>query len=1000
MKDNLLFFQKPLPKWLLTDGNSTISQSSKHFKHLPTTLKWAIQSASQLTINHPIGYEVFNGNGMDLSRASFVVYLYNETPIQDTLCFSFQTDHEEACSFEMNMQFTGWRSSWVMFERDMVGTPVETMNQLVIKAPQTFSGHSIYFGLMILATPLDGRHHTRTPQVPFVNKMADEGANSHWMSLLTYYEAYEKYSTKRDKLNHEKHQISIATIKKRYAEHLATRHCTYDFETLQKNYESYHIVQEKNRITGKSIDYHCAKVIFNAYKEMPQVQEIVSIDLKAYTQTMYHAAYYYHNQDVDHKKREQAKQMFITMYQHLQDQGVACGSDVGTVHHLGYALRDYYYPSLYWMHECLEEEGLLQQAQQAMNWFSGMGRIFYEELSANGVNMDVLNTELEGMLLSILLEKEDKQAQLMTQFTQWLTFACSHKPGLSGPFKKDGSGYHHMNLYPAYAKEGLEGVTFIIYLLKATTFRLLEAQHQCIKKAVLQFRLYSNKTQYLVSLSGRHPRGTESLALKPFKYMALAGTPDGKCERDEEVASAYMRLVDGQEDELATYFAKCGIQKEDAPQGHWSLNYGCVALHRRKEWLVGVKGHSRYLWANESYPDANLYGRYISHGHVQIMSKGNPVTNQASGYVQEGWDFNSWPGTTAIEMPIDQLKARIIQVDVVGGIEEMLLSDETYCGGVTFENQQGLFAMKLHEHPKYNGSHRARKSVFMFDERIICIGTGIENTHKQYATYTTLFQNHLEHAENLCILDEKVLEVVPYEATKQLKKNMYIIDNKDNGYVIKANQEVVISKLQQHSFDQSKNTPTQGLFAKARINHGISPENASYEYMICVDTTKEKFQALKQRMEENEDAIYTVLQKDNQAHIVKDHETQIIGYALFEACDNIQHGILKSTDTPALIMTKQDGKACRLSVCDPDLRYYEGKDESQYEDGRQIEVSPYGLKWKKEEGKIHEITVMLKGKWEKLQEDDTYQLEINSDHTKISFKSQEALIKEMVLKCL
>ena len=52
----------------------------------------------------------------------------------------------------------------------------------------------------------------------------------------------------------------------------------------------------------------------------------------------------------------------------------------------------------------------------------------------------------------------------------------------------------------------------------------------------------------------------------------------------------------------------------------------------------------------------------------------------------------------------------------------------------------GNFGMKLHEHDKYNGSHRARKSFHFFDGTIVCLGTDIENTNTEYPTETTVFQ--------------------------------------------------------------------------------------------------------------------------------------------------------------------------------------------------------------------------------------------------------------------
>lgn len=961
-KSNLLFFKDTIQDFIATDENSTLTLSNKHIKFMPTSLKWSIKGKTQIDFNIPIGYERFKGSGIDLSRESFVIYLYNEVAQDTQIRCVFKTDGIENCYFTLNMNFSGWRSAWVMFDRDMMGEPNEQMNQLTVEASDTLTGKDIYIGLMILSTPLDGRHHTKTPQVPFVNHSADRGANSHWMSLYTY----DRALSKNQALKYPKDSVEdLDKIKQRYEAHLKNLKSQVTFEKIIDTYRSYKICKSEESIVGRSIDFDPALIIFKDYDKHPDLDTMDSISLKDYTKTMYDLAIYYRD-TIGEDEKNLAKQMFLDMYKHLYDQGIAAGSSVGTVHHLGYSLRDYYYPSLYMMRQVFQEENLLEQVQQDMAWFCGLGRIFYEALEANGVNMDVLNTELEGMLVSILLLDNLKCEALMYQFKKWLTFACSHKPGISGPFKKDGTGYHHTHLYPAYAKEGLEGVTFMIYLLSGTVFRLPKEQHQIIKYAVLQFRLYSNLKEYLLSISGRHPTGTQSLSIVPFKYMALAGSPDGKNEIDEEVASAYMRLVNQKVDSLAQQLLAKGIKEEQAPIGNWSINYGALALHRRSEWLVGVKGFSRYLWANESYAQANLYGRYISHGHIQILAKGNPINNKESGYVQEGWDFNSWPGTTTIHLPVDELKSHIIQVDPIGGVEEMLLSDETYCGSVNIEGKNGVFAMKLHEHPKYNGTHRARKSVFMFDNRIICLGTNIENENTKYPTRTTLFQNHLGgEEESIILLGIKAIKGLNYEETMALNETTYIIDNKQNGYVVKGDCKITLTSQTQQSRAQNTGLPTQGNFAKAVIEHGYSPSEGHYEYMIVVDTCKEEMQFIKQMIDKDKDGIYTVIQKDKYAHILKDHQTNTIGYALYEANECINKAYIKAIDTPALVLTKEEKDELILSVCDPDLRYYEGVDRTQYDDqGIQKEVSPYGLEWKANEGKVHKLNLEIIGQWE------------------------------------
>ena len=105
--------------------------------------------------------------------------------------------------------------------------------------------------------------------------------------------------------------------------------------------------------------------------------------------------------------------------------------------------------------------------------------------------------------------------------------------------------------------------------------------------------------------------------------------------------------------------------------------------HRRADWLVTVAGHGRYLWSAEIYQGANHYGRYLTHGSMQLLADGDPVSAFGSGFRQEGWDWRHIPGTTALEIPMERMKADIRNVDTASGYEEMLLSDEAFAGGVS-----------------------------------------------------------------------------------------------------------------------------------------------------------------------------------------------------------------------------------------------------------------------------------------------------------------------------
>lgn len=139
---------------------------------------------------------------------------------------------------------------------------------------------------------------------------------------------------------------------------------------------------------------------------------------------------------------------------------------------------------------------------------------------------------------------------------------------------------------------------------------------------------------------------------------------------------------------------------------------------------------------------------------------GNPISNEGSGFRQEGWDWNHFPGTTATNLPIQDLRAKIRNLDEFSGFEEMLLSDEAFAGGISIQNKNGAFGMKLHEHDKYNGSFRVRKSVFFFDNRVVALGTNVQSALPE-EVHTTLFQVYLDKQNKPYYLNGKEITGFP-----------------------------------------------------------------------------------------------------------------------------------------------------------------------------------------------------------------------------------------------
>ena len=943
-------FENEIPKNIETNIKDSISITKEKYKDGESSLKWKFKKGETLSILGDVGYTVFKTGEQEKARSSYSMWIYNENPIDDELLVQFKKDGIVKCWFPIKMNFKGWRTMWVQYDRDMKGEPIEGMDEITFVAPNE-SGE-ILIDQIMPSVLIDPRHNARDEQVDFINLEADAAANAHWMAL---YKNYNQIDKNEKKIVLNKSEIEgIKKVEKRYREKL-----------LKKIQVTPELITEKEEEFSEykkiSLEFIQRLVIYKDLKP-EEKEKIKYIATKEFGIYLTELAYMYNSTDNIQEKDRIAK-LFNESLEYMYDQGWTKGSAQGTVHHLGYQMREIY-EAIFLMKEPLVKLGTVDKAKEMVSWYSAMGMIYTPKENLK-INIDVLNTMLPGMLTAILLnENQEKEGRELYQLQSYLMNSINYSPGVLGGFKYDGTVFHHMQNYPAYAKGAFEGLVPIIYYLNGTPYAVTGKQFKIVKDAVLTTRLYSNKYNYLLSLTGRHPNGKFKIDTESFRLMALSG------ERgiDKELAEAYLRL--SPQGKSVEKFKGMGFKEEAAPKGSWTMNMGSLQLHRRKEWLAGVKGYSRYLVGNETYIKNNLYGRYMSYGAFQILEG----SLKDSGYMQEGWDWKHFPGTTAINVPFEKLKSSISQVDTKSGVEEMLLSDETYSGGNSL-NGNGMFAMKLHEHPKYNGTHKARKSVFFFDNRAILLGSGIENSDSENETHTTLFQNYLgQNMKNSYTQNEDT-----------------IIDSQNNMYKV-VEGDIVLKKGKQESRDQNTGERTENNYELAYINHGKAPKNGKYHYSILIKGDEQEQDKFKKNSK------YEVLNQDNNSHIVKDLKSNMTGYALFESGKVQNNRFIESVDTPSMILLQENDKEIQMSFVDPDLRLYEGKDEEQYdENGVMIERSIYSRPWIGNIGKEHTTLVVLKGKYTS-ENSSKVKSEIDGEFTKLSITSKNGELVKIILK--
>ena len=987
----IISFEDSIAQQWTTPSPSTIATSFAHYKHGKQSLQWNYNQNSELIINQNINFKPFNPNAKDKSIPTFCVWVYNETPKDEKIKFQFLTDQKINCEFEFGINFKGWRAAWVAFERDMQGQPETSMNKMKILAPETSSG-TLFFDHIMLCTPADSRWNTPDYQVPFVNAKT----KNHW--LILYKSSLNKPSEKLEALSPE-HIKGIQSINKRYTKEIIKKLKVNEklLAKLKKAYNKYEIARQNDQICGNVMWFCRFSEIYKPYtKNFKNYFDKKGKGFAAYTKLMYEIASAYNQTDNADYKTE-LEELFFNMSDHLIDQGWAEGSANGTLHHLGYSMRTYY-SAYFLMRESLTRTQRAEQAQKAMEWYSGAKEVF-APIHEKGMSIDAFNTSVMGRLASILMLKDSpEKVRYLNAYVKWIDNGLAYAPGLKDSFKVDGSVFHHANNYPAYANGGFDGASLMIYFFNQTPFSISEQGHANLKQALLKTRLFCNKETWPLSMSGRHPNGKGKLSAKHYERMALSGSPDGKNKTDAEMAAVYLRLMQGKKiNSSVKRFKTEGFKAESDPNGNWTMNYAALGIHRRGNWSATAQGHSRYLWAAEHYIGANYYGRYMKHGQLQIISGKTEPSVFTSGFNVNGWDWGRFAGTTTIHLPIEQLRANILNVDLVTGYEEMLISDEAFAGAISIEGKNGAWAMKLHEHDKYNGSHRANKSVFFFDNRIICLGSDIENTNTDYNTETTLFQNYLNQESESITFNKDEINQFPYKKTSQGKKNSLLTDNVGNSFYIPAANSVEVSKQLQHSKDQKKETPNKGNFTTAVINHGKAPKGASYEYAILVQSNHNELVRFSKQMSKKKKAAYTVLQKDNKAHIVRDHATATTAFALFEANTKLNHAGLISISAPALVMIKDKKDSKVMSLCDPDLHLYEGPSDIVMEEGKRKERSIYSRDWINNESKVSKIQINLKGEWTLEANNYCRLISNNENKTLLEFTCQHGLTREIVL---
>ena len=958
----LHLFEDAVPNGM-SAGKGSLSVSADQYKDGRRSLKWSIASGNPLTIAHPFVFRPFVPNPADQRRLGIVFWIYNPTRSEGTFGFDFYRGGARATGFKMNADFVGWRAAAVPYETDMTGTPVAGMDRMVVTPPTGMRAGYVYFDQMGFDFLIDPRHPAPDYQLRKLNHGVEDRANAHWTAVL-YNDRLQREGEARNRKSLTTTPASVAVITQRIEAELLSGK-GMPLAAIEREYRALHNADGTLKALAETSQQWAMYRENGVPKDRMALLRSTSVTWRDLGKIMKSVALAFRESTSD-TDRQRLQTIFREMVRHQSVQGLVRGSGQGILHHQGYQLGDWS-EAIFLMRDAIGSDATT--AREAMAWFAGLGRIYEPVTPLSDFNADVMNTLLQPMLFSILMDGDARRrSATLKDFSDWVSASTLRSPGTGGGIKPDGSMFHHSQHYVAYGNGALSGLTESLYFLSGTPYQVSTAAHDRIRHAVLMTRTLSNKGKFLMSLSGRHVEGDQTIVLAPFRYMALAGKADGSGP-DPEMAGAFLRLARGStavsqvvpsERATATDLVRTGMTAEADPSGSWTMNYSSMVLHRRDGWLLGVRGFSRYLVGNETYPGKNMFGRYINYGALEFL----PAEPGQRSYSMAGWDWTRWPGTTAQHVPLERLRGRPLQVDEESGVEEMLLSEQTFSGGVDFRGRQAMFAMKLQGHAKYGDDLFARKSYFFFDGRVVALGSGISAGDGSAPVQTTVFQDQILPGRAPATVEGLVSDEATMNVPVRLSGWRWARDEGGNGVCLAPGQKILFRRGEQTSIDAAGAKPTTGNFATLVLDHGSAPKAGSYEYAFLAQTSAAQTRAFCGALGSS-GAAYTVLSRNDRAHVVRDAATGLTGYAIFEAGTVAVPGVLKNVSSPSMLMLKAEGTRLEGAFTNTDLNFYRGKDQNQYDaKGKLRERSVYALPWRMSASKPVRTTVTFKGRWQ------------------------------------
>ena len=193
---------------------------------------------------------------------------------------------------------------------------------------------------------------------------------------------------------------------------------------------------------------------------------------------------------------------------------------------------------------------------------------------------------------------------------------------------------------------------------------------------------------------------------------------------------------------------------------------------------------------------------------------------------------------------------------------------------------------------------------------MFCIGSDI--SYVQNDNVLTSVEQNLLNGE--VIYNDGQEKQLSSNSNMQLKQLKWVYHN-NTGYIFRGTDNVTIQNMSQAgSWKDINATGESGLIDKnvfsVWINHGLNPENASYQYIVVPDKSIDAFRDLAEQID-----LY-IAQNDGSVQAIR--EGNKYGFVFYKsASTKMDDGLVISSDKPYIVFIEKKGNTYTIAVSDP-----------------------------------------------------------------------------------